>query len=77
MKNLLQFDSIGYTEEITKEIMKYLIFGKSSGWLARKFNNFLEDSLISEVDITDLPAIRRELEEIGPEVVINAAGVTG
>jgi dTDP-4-dehydrorhamnose reductase len=57
--------------------MKYLIFGKDSGWLAKKFNNFLEDSLISEVDITDLPAIRRELEEVSPEVVINAAGITG
>ena len=57
--------------------MKYLIFGKSKGWLAGKFNNFLEDSLISDVDITDLPAIRRELEETNPEVVINAAGTTG
>jgi 3,5-epimerase/4-reductase len=57
--------------------MKYLIFGRTEGWLARKFNNFLEDSLISEVDITDLPAIRRELEETNPEIVINAAGITG
>jgi 3,5-epimerase/4-reductase len=56
--------------------MKYLIFG-TGGWLAQKFNNYLEDSLISEVDITDLPAIRRELEEKDPEVVINAAGITG
>lgn len=63
--------------DILNKYMKYLIFGKSSGWLARKFNNFLEDSLISEVDITDLPAIRRELEEMSPDVVINAAGITG
>ena len=57
--------------------MKYLIFGKNTGWLAKKFNNFLEDSYISDVDITDLPAIRRELEEKKPDTVINAAGMTG
>lgn len=56
--------------------MKYLIFGRS-GWLAQKFNNFLEDSLISQVDITDLPALRKELAEKKPEIVINAAGITG
>jgi len=56
--------------------MKYLIFGKG-GWLAQKFNNFLEDSYVSDVDITDLPAVRRELREMDPEVVINAAGKTG
>ncbi len=56
--------------------MKYLIFGRS-GWLAQKFNKFLEDSEISEVDITDLGAIRKELDEKKPEVVINAAGITG
>ena len=56
--------------------MKYLIFGKD-GWLAQKFNNFLEDSQISDVDITDLPATRKELDEKKPKIVINAAGITG
>jgi len=56
--------------------MKYLIFGRN-GWLAQKFHNFLEDSQISDVDITDLGAIRKELDDRKPEVVINAAGITG
>ena len=56
--------------------MKYLIFGKN-GWLASKSNKFLEDSHVSDVDITDLTAIRKELDEKKPEVVINAAGITG
>ena len=56
--------------------MKYLIFGRS-GWMAQKFNKFLEDSQISDVDITDLGAVRKELDEKKPEVVINAAGITG
>lgn len=56
--------------------MKYLIFGKD-GWLAQKFNKFLEDSQISDVDITDLPATRKELDEKKPKIVINAAGITG
>lgn len=56
--------------------MKYLIFGKK-GWLASKFNEFLNDSQISYTDITDLPAIRREIKDKCPETVINAAGITG
>lgn len=56
--------------------MKYLIFGRR-GWLAQKFNDFLENSEISEVDITDLKAINKELDEKKPEIVINAAGRTG
>jgi len=56
--------------------MTYLIFGKN-GWLAQKFNNFLEDSQISDVDITDLNAVKKELDEKKPKIVINAAGITG
>ncbi len=56
--------------------MTYLIFGKG-GWLAKKFNDFLEDSEISDVDITDLSAIKKELDKKKPGVVINAAGITG
>jgi len=57
--------------------MKYLIFGRKEGWLAQKFIKFLENSEISDVDITDLRAIRKELDEKKPEIVINAAGITG
>jgi len=64
----------GITDRI--RLMKYLIFGRR-GWLAQKFNDFLEDSYISPVDITDLEAINKELDEKKPEIVINAAGKTG
>ncbi len=57
--------------------MKYLILGKSKGWLAQKFYKALPNSWISNVDITDLSALRRELDAFKPEVVINAAGKTG
>lgn len=53
--------------------MKYLIFGKD-GWLANKLKNYLKDAIVSDVDILDLPAVYRELDEKKPEVVINAAG---
>lgn len=56
--------------------MKYLIFGRR-GWLAQKFNNYLEDSQISDADITDLGAVKKELDEKKPKIVINAAGITG
>ncbi len=56
--------------------MKYLILGQG-GWLAQKFNNFLSDSAISQVDATDLAALRKELDKKKPEVVINASGITG
>lgn len=56
--------------------MKYLIFGKD-GWLANKLKNYLRDAIVSDVDILDLTAVRRELDEKKPEVVINAAGITG
>lgn len=55
---------------------KILIFGKN-GWLAQKFNDFFDNSQISEVDITDLSAINAELDSIKPDIVINAAGKTG
>lgn len=56
--------------------MKYLILGQQ-GWLAQKFNKFLKDSEISMVDILDLDALRKELDEKKPAVVINCAGITG
>lgn len=56
--------------------MKYLILGQQ-GWLAQKFNNFLGDSENSMVDILDLPALKKEIDDKKPAVVINAAGITG
>lgn len=56
--------------------MEYLIFGKD-GWLANKLKNYLGDAIVSDVDVLDLSAVRRELNEKKPEVVINAAGITG
>ena len=40
-------------EGVMKE--KILIFGRK-GWLAKRFNEFFENSEISDVDITDLKA---------------------
>lgn len=57
--------------------MKYLIFGRQEGWLAQKFNNYLNDSLISDVDIRDLNAVKKVLKIKKPQIVINAAGITG
>jgi len=55
---------------------KILIFGRG-GWLAKRFNEFFKNSEISDVDITDLKAVRRELGKKEPDVIINAAGRTG
>jgi dTDP-4-dehydrorhamnose reductase len=55
---------------------KILIFGRK-GWLAKRFNEFLKDSEISDVDITDSKAVRIELRKKEPDVVINTAGRTG
>ena len=54
---------------------RILIFGRK-GWLAQRFNEFFENSEISNVNITDLEAVREELDEKKPDVVINAAGKT-
>lgn len=59
---------------------KILIFGGLKGeigWLAGKFNAYLPNSRVAETDITDLEAVRKELDETKPDVVINAAGITG
>jgi len=55
--------------------MKYLIFGK--GLMGQEFNNFLEDSYLSSVDITDYEAVKQEIFNIAPEIVINCAAKTG
>jgi len=55
--------------------MKYLIFGR--GMIGNKFDSLLNDSHLSPVDITDFEAVKKEIQEYGPEVVINCAGKTG
>jgi len=55
--------------------MKYLIFGR--GMIGTKLNVFLNDAYLSSVDITDFEAAKKEIQEIGPEVIINCAGKTG
>lgn len=56
--------------------MKYLIFGK--GYIGNKFKDFLgEDAVISDVRLEDYSAVKAELEEKRPSVVVNCAGKTG
>lgn len=54
--------------------MKVLIFG--CGWLGGKFAEHFNGSL-SAVDILDVDEVMRELVEMRPDVVVNAAGKTG
>lgn len=59
---------------------KILIFGGLEGdigWLAGRLYDFLPNSDVSYVDITDLKALTAELDRKKPDVVINAAGITG
>ena len=55
--------------------MKYLIFGK--GMIGSFFHDFLEDNEISSTDITDYSAIKKEILEKNPEIILNCAGKTG
>lgn len=55
--------------------MKYLIFG--NGYLANKFNNALEDSVIDLARINNEVAVREAIEKHQPDVVLNCAARTG
>jgi glucose-1-phosphate thymidylyltransferase len=55
--------------------MKWLIFG--NGYLGSRMTETWPEATITEAKIDDKEAVRRVLEEHQPEVVINAAGVTG
>ena len=55
--------------------MKYLIFG--NGYLANKFNNALEDSVIDLARINDESAVKAAIEKHQPDVVLNCAARTG
>ena len=54
---------------------KYLILG--NGFMGKKFNAFLEDSIISEAFITNKESVETEIKKYDPEVVINCIGQTG
>ncbi len=59
---------------------KILIFGAfqgETGWLAGKLKKHLDNSMILETDITDLQKVRMALLVKDPDIVINAAGITG
>ena len=59
---------------------KILIFGAfqgETGWLAGKLKKYLKNSMILETDITDLQKVRTALHVENPDIVINAAGITG
>lgn len=56
--------------------MKYLIFG--NGYIGNKFKETIgEGALISGIDISDYQAVKQELADKRPDVVINCAGKTG
>ena len=56
-------------------MMKYLIFGK--GMIGGKFDCFLEDTYLSDVNICDEEKVKEEIEKVNPDVVLNCAGKTG
>lgn len=59
---------------------KILIFGGLGGeigWLAGKFYRSFPKSEVSYTDITELMLVKAEIRRREPDVVINAAGITG
>jgi len=62
-------------KENSNKKIKYLIFGK--GYLGKKFNDFLEDSSISDLRIENKESVIKEIEKYNPDFVINCVGKTG
>ena len=56
--------------------MKILLFG-GRGFMGRKFLSVYPDAVAPSVDIADVTAVARTLDEVKPDIVINAAGKTG
>ena len=54
---------------------KYLIFGK--GYLGNKFNEFLEESILSGARINSVEDVKIEIKKYNPEFIINCAGKKG
>lgn len=55
---------------------KVLILG-ARGWLANKFASFLPGATLTAVNIADFSQVDSILDNVRPDVVINAAGKTG
>lgn len=55
--------------------MKYLIFG--NGYLANKYQQALDDAIIHPARIDDSVQVRNAINEVKPDVVLNAAARTG
>jgi len=62
-------------KEYNKIGCKYLIFG--NGYLGNKFNNFLKDSIVSDVRINNALSVESEINKYSPDLVINCVGKTG
>jgi len=56
--------------------MKILLFG-GRGFMGQQFLSLYPDAIAPSVDIADAQAVIRTLDEVKPEIVINAAGKTG
>ncbi|MDD4627826.1 MAG: sugar nucleotide-binding protein [Candidatus Peribacteraceae bacterium] len=56
--------------------MKILLFG-GRGFMGQQFLSVYPDAIAPSVDIADAPAVIRTLDEVKPDIVINAAGKTG
>jgi len=57
------------------ENIKYLILG--NGYLGNKFNNFLENSILSKIRVTNSEEVQEEIKKYNPDFVINCIGKTG
>lgn len=56
--------------------MKVLLFGPR-GYLGQQFLQLYPDAVASTIDIADVSAVSQALDDVRPDVVINAAGKTG
>ncbi|PXY71328.1 hypothetical protein CXX78_00645 [Candidatus Parvarchaeota archaeon] len=62
---------VGAAEKMTK----YLIFG--NGYLGNKFNEFLEESILSKIRINSSKDAKKEIKKHNSEFIINCIGKTG
>jgi dTDP-4-dehydrorhamnose reductase len=56
--------------------MKIVIFG-GNGFIGHELKSLFPDALTPNVDIADPIGVRKALDELKPDTVINAAGKTG
>ena len=59
----------------------FLIFGGKTGWIGQKLASLLEERghtvFCAESRLESREGLIREIEEVSPDLIINAAGVTG